>query len=253
MNLRRAGMCVGPTVLLFAVSLAAECLAAEFCVESVVHVRGREAFTVATRGTDGRAMSLLLDRLDPAQDGAQGSTITLPGMKQHESLGHDVQLVISRGVDLTLNCDIEWRFRAASRGSAGGPRFTTKSVREVFMSVEGKPLRLVLEWDVDGEPRTWLDFIVKDALRYITVYNAADLLVPFDAGENGAPADFESLIKLIRTEVQPDAWDTAGGESSITAFPMNLSLIITATQGMHAEVCTLLDKLRQERAPAEPK
>jgi hypothetical protein len=248
MILRRAAICISATTILVATSAThAEQWIGEFRVEAVVHVRGREAFTVAARGTGGRKVSLPLELPDPKLDDHLRNAIRLSETKQEESLGHEVQLVISRGADRALNCDIEWRFRAASRGPSGGPRVTTTGVREVFTSVEGKPQRLVLERDVDGDPRSWIDFIVKDAQIYIVTYNVADLLVPPDDDQQDVVPDFESIVKAIRTKVQPDAWKD-GGECSVTPFPRNLSLVISASPGMHAEVQKLLEKLRQERA-----
>ncbi|HVU89619.1 MAG TPA: hypothetical protein VHD36_19980 [Pirellulales bacterium] len=59
-------------------------------------------------------------------------------------------------------------------------------------------------------------------------------------------------MKAIRSDVQPDAW-TEGGECSITPFLRNLSLVISATQGVHAEVGKLLAKLREDRGRIDPR
>ena len=61
----------------------------------------------------------------------------------------------------------------------------------------------------------------------------------------GAMADFDSLIDLIVTTVQPTTWDDVGGPGSIAPFPTNLSLVISQTQEVHEEIVDLLEQLRR--------
>ncbi|HIQ22870.1 MAG TPA: general secretion pathway protein GspD, partial [Planctomycetes bacterium] len=66
------------------------------------------------------------------------------------------------------------------------------------------------------------------------------------AGLGGAAlADFQSLINLIQTTVQPDTWDTVGGPGSIAPFPTNLSIVVSQTQEVHEEIVDLLEQLRR--------
>ena len=60
-----------------------------------------------------------------------------------------------------------------------------------------------------------------------------------------ANADFDSLIDLITTTVQPTSWDTVGGPGSIAPFATNLSLVISQTQEVHEEIVDLLEQLRR--------
>jgi len=73
--------------------------------------------------------------------------------------------------------------------------------------------------------------------------------VPFGAGAGAmggaALADFDSLIELIQTTVDPTSWDAQGGPGSISPFPTNLSLVISNTQEVHEQITDLLEQLRR--------
>ncbi len=61
----------------------------------------------------------------------------------------------------------------------------------------------------------------------------------------GAFADFDSLIELITSTVQPDSWDEVGGTGTIQEYRTNLSLVISQTQEVHEEIVELLEQLRR--------
>ena len=61
----------------------------------------------------------------------------------------------------------------------------------------------------------------------------------------GVQADFDSLIELITTTVQPTTWDEVGGPGSIAPFETNLSLVISQTQEVHDQIKDLLEQLRK--------
>lgn len=60
-----------------------------------------------------------------------------------------------------------------------------------------------------------------------------------------AMADFDSLIELITSTIQPTTWDEVGGPGSIAPFETNLSLVISQTQEVHEEIVDLLEQLRR--------
>ena len=67
-------------------------------------------------------------------------------------------------------------------------------------------------------------------------------------GQGGAAmADFDTLMQLIKDTIQPDSWDDLGGAGTITPFPGNLSLVVSATQQVHEEIRDLLDQLRKSQ------
>ncbi|MBN2476163.1 MAG: general secretion pathway protein GspD [Pirellulales bacterium] len=61
----------------------------------------------------------------------------------------------------------------------------------------------------------------------------------------GSQADFDSLIDLITSTIQPDTWDDVGGPGSIAPFETNLSLVVSQTQDVHEEIVDLLEQLRR--------
>jgi general secretion pathway protein D len=60
-----------------------------------------------------------------------------------------------------------------------------------------------------------------------------------------AMADFDSLIDLITSTIQPTTWDEVGGPGSIAPFETNLSLVISQTQEVHEEIVDLMEQLRR--------
>ena len=58
-------------------------------------------------------------------------------------------------------------------------------------------------------------------------------------------ADFNELINLIQSTIQPDSWADATGVGTIQAYPSTLSLIVNQTQEVQDEIQDLLKKLRE--------
>ena len=67
------------------------------------------------------------------------------------------------------------------------------------------------------------------------------------SGQSGGTgqADFESLMTLITTTIQPDTWDELGGEGRVAEFETNMSLVVSQTQEVHEEIADLLEQLRR--------
>jgi len=61
----------------------------------------------------------------------------------------------------------------------------------------------------------------------------------------GVIADFDTLIDLITSTISPDTWTDNGGQGSISGFPTNLSLVVSQTQDIHADIADLLQQLRR--------
>jgi len=65
-------------------------------------------------------------------------------------------------------------------------------------------------------------------------------------GRGGATnADFDPLIELITTTIEPDSWEEAGGAGRIAEFETNLSLVVSSTQDVHDKIRDLLEQLRR--------
>ena len=65
------------------------------------------------------------------------------------------------------------------------------------------------------------------------------------AGGGAAFADFNSLIELITTTIEPDTWEQLGGSSTLFPYPQNLSLVISTTSDVHDQINDLLESLRR--------
>ena len=79
------------------------------------------------------------------------------------------------------------------------------------------------------------------------VYPVRDLVAyrTSQAGKLGYDEDYDSLIELITTTIQPDSWDEVGGPGSISGFENASSLVISQTDEVHRAIEPLLVKLRQ--------
>lgn len=65
-------------------------------------------------------------------------------------------------------------------------------------------------------------------------------------GAGGASfADFQSLIDLIQTTIEPDTWEALGGNSTMREYAQNLSLVISTTSDVHDQITNLLESLRR--------
>jgi hypothetical protein len=60
----------------------------------------------------------------------------------------------------------------------------------------------------------------------------------------------EELTERIQQSVQPDSWDSVGGEGSILFVPVSLSLIVRQTRAIHDETEGFMTTLRQVRCRA---
>lgn len=77
------------------------------------------------------------------------------------------------------------------------------------------------------------------------VYPVRDLvLIEF---ERTVDADFDSLIEMITSTIQPDSWDEVGGPGAIAPELGSLSLVISQTWRAHRLIEPLLKSLRAAR------
>lgn len=61
----------------------------------------------------------------------------------------------------------------------------------------------------------------------------------------GVQADFDPLIDLITSTIEPDSWQDVGGPGSISGFDTNLSLVVSQRQDIHERIADLLEQLRR--------
>lgn len=74
-------------------------------------------------------------------------------------------------------------------------------------------------------------------------YSVDDLVIDPDSGR----AAYDTLMVMIVETCSPDSWEKAGGPGRISPFPLNHSLIISATGPTHKQIAELLAKLRKEK------
>jgi general secretion pathway protein D len=70
--------------------------------------------------------------------------------------------------------------------------------------------------------------------------------IPFGPPQPGGNlANFQPLIDLITSTVQPTTWDAQGGPGAVRQFDTSLSLVVSQTQEVHEEIENLLKQLRR--------
>ena len=82
--------------------------------------------------------------------------------------------------------------------------------------------------------------------QVVRVYDVLDLVKPTKAA-NADQLDYDSLIDLIITTVQPTTWDEVGGPSSMAGGVGFGCLTIRQTEDVHEQIAHLLTALRQAR------
>jgi tetratricopeptide (TPR) repeat protein len=65
--------------------------------------------------------------------------------------------------------------------------------------------------------------------------------------EDFSHADFDTLIDLITSTLEPQSWDSVGGAGSIEAEPTRVALVVSQTPDVHQQLSRLLLLLRRSR------
>ena len=122
--------------------------------------------------------------------------------------------------------------------------------------LESIPLAAILQ---HGLREVELTFTIRNHVILITtpeeveselttkVYPVRDLVAYHfsEAGKQEYVEDYDSLIELITTTIEPQSWDEVGGPGSISGFENASSLVISQTDEVHRAIEPLLVKLRQ--------
>ena len=113
-------------------------------------------------------------------------------------------------------------------------------------------LRSALHLSLRDLDMTWV--IADEVLQLTTVDDAGQMLVPvvYDvtdlvAAEGGA--DFDTLIDLLTSIIDPSTWDQVGGPGSIAPYPLDPAqvIVISQTHETHERVAKFLSDLRAVR------
>ena len=122
--------------------------------------------------------------------------------------------------------------------------------------LESIPLGSILQ---RGLSDSELTFVIRNHVILITtpeeaesqlvtrIYPVRDLVAYrfTEAGKQAYAEDYDSLIELITTTIEPHSWDEVGGPGSISGFENASSLVISQTDEVHRAIEPLLVKLRQ--------
>lgn len=82
------------------------------------------------------------------------------------------------------------------------------------------------------------------------VYPVSDLvdLVRLPAAEGGGVGmDFDPIIDMITSTVEPDSWQDVGGPGSITGFDNSRSLVISTRRDIHQRIAPIIVTLRRAK------
>ncbi len=85
----------------------------------------------------------------------------------------------------------------------------------------------------------------REEIIEVRIYDVADLVLSGEPDGNGATADYQTLIDLIQSTVEPAMWDTVGGPGRAAPFETNLSIVISQTPIIHDEITDLLAHIRR--------
>lgn len=82
----------------------------------------------------------------------------------------------------------------------------------------------------------------------LLAYPIGDLLRESGPGDGGMPAakpDFDPLLHLIVSLIEPESWSEVGGPGQIRPVDITQSLIVRQTAVVHAQIRIALNELRK--------
>lgn len=84
----------------------------------------------------------------------------------------------------------------------------------------------------------------------VSIYPVADLVDYFrlPANEGGSVAmDFDSLINIVTTTIEPDSWQDVGGPGSISGHENSRTLVISTRRDIHQKIAGMLNTIRRAK------
>ena len=106
-----------------------------------------------------------------------------------------------------------------------------------------RPLQLT--WTIRDEVLVITTQVAAETMLTTKIYEVADLVTCQD--KSGAFwADYDALIEVITTSIDPDTWDEVGGNGSMAAAPFAGAemLAVSQTYQVHEEIEQLLEQMR---------
>ncbi|HZL90055.1 MAG TPA: hypothetical protein VFB96_16930, partial [Pirellulaceae bacterium] len=135
------------------------------------------------------------------------------------------------------------RFQFSSAALANG---AANPAIPTTLSLSSVSLRTILRELLGGQKLTW---VVRGGLIQVTTIDEADSLLSHgvydvrDLIEGSGPPDFDSLIELVTTTVEPESWDEVGGPGTISEMG-DRWLVVSQTQENQQKVQRLLARVR---------
>lgn len=185
--------------------------------------------------------------------------LVVPGTDGAEtiSVGHQVAVKVGRAGANRVRLDAAVEFRSLEGKNKDGFRIAGQSGRFVGELATGKPAQVVLETDDNGQPKHWVEFVVRFANEeideqaeelsrtYPVAYSVAGLVSAGKQVKAGKQPelDFAPLITRIESKIAPDSWASAGGPGKIQAFARTASVVVTQTPEVHKELAAYLRRL----------
>lgn len=92
----------------------------------------------------------------------------------------------------------------------------------------------------------------KEVKRQQSAYNQVYYVSDLVTSPDGKLEDYDTLIDLVTSTIEPDSWVGVGGQGTLAAFQSNKSLVINQTGENHDKIHELFAHLRK-RIEAEKK
>ena len=185
--------------------------------------------------------------------------LVVPGTDGAETIavGRQVVVKVERLNGNRIRLDAAVDFRSCERKTNDEMQISGQSGRFVGELATGKPAKVVLETDDKGQPKHWIEFVVRfadeetderaaEASRvYPVAYSVAGLVSVGKKAKAGKQPelDFAPIIEKIETKIAPESWANAGGQGKIQAFARTASLVVTQTPEVHKELAVYLRRL----------
>ncbi len=127
--------------------------------------------------------------------------------------------------------------------------------KQVTVSLKGVSLRSALDLLLRAEGlvfTVWDELLLittperRDSCLIVEVYDVADLVACRD--EKGQPwDDYDAVMELITTQIEPTSWDAVGGPASVSPAPLGSAkaIVVTHHSEVHRKIDQLLARIRE--------
>ena len=111
--------------------------------------------------------------------------------------------------------------------------------------VKDEIIQITTPEDAGSQLITRLYPVLDLVARRTPIYEANAVVTSKTAGGRVGVADYDALMDVITTTIDPDSWDDVGGPGSIAEFDNAGVLVISQTWDVHQKIGPLLNSLRR--------